>query len=78
MADKKKIPVTHIDSTVPVPVRTNISYPLKVLDVGESFLFPLSKRGSLQSRVSRVKAETGREFTVKKVDSLNGRVWRVK
>lgn len=71
-----KIPVTSIDTAVPVPERGR--YPLELLEVGESFLFPVSKRGSVQARASRMKAESDKSFTIKKMDELNCRVWRTK
>jgi hypothetical protein len=73
---KRQIPVVTIDTAVPIPGRA--SYPLEALKVGESFLFPVSKRTSVQSRVSRLKREQGLEFTVKKMDNDNCRVWRTK
>lgn len=72
----RKIDIVTIDTGVPVPIRAN--YPLEDLKVGESFLFPLKKRSSVQSLASRLKADEGREFTVKKVDEDNCRVWRTK
>lgn len=71
-----KVDVVTIDTGVPVPARAH--YPLEDLKVGESFLFPLKKRSSVQSLASRLKADEGREFTVKKMDADNCRVWRTK
>jgi hypothetical protein len=73
---KKTIPVVSIDSGIPAPERA--SYPYDSLQVGDSFLFPVSKRGSVQSRVNRMKREQGKEFTVKKMDKDTCRVWRIK
>lgn len=72
-----KIPVTTIDTGVPIPDSV-VNYPLKDLDVGDSFVFPKEKRASVQSKASLVKKETGREFTVSKIDDTNCRIWRVK
>lgn len=78
MGEKIQIPVTSIDTGVPVPDDARAFYPLKELKVNESFLFPLSKRSSVQSRVSRIKADTAKEFIVKKIDEKHARVWRTK
>lgn len=71
-----KIPVTTIDTGVPVPERVN--YPIRELKVGESFVFPLEKRKIVQSRASVIKTDTGREFTVKKMNDETARIWRTK
>lgn len=71
-----KIPIVTIDSGVPTPARAH--YPIEQLKVGESFLFPANKRASVQARASRIKADTGREYTVKKMDKDNCRIWRIK
>lgn len=70
-----KIDVITIDSGVPVPLGR---YPILELKVGDSFLFPISKRPSVQSRANKIKSETGREFTVKKMDEDSCRIWRTK
>jgi hypothetical protein len=74
-----KIEVVSVDSGVPIPEElTRQSWPILQLGVGESFQFPLEKRGSVQSLVSRAKKATEREFIVKKMDMDTGRVWRTK
>lgn len=72
----KKIPVTSIDTGIPVPERA--TYPLNELKVGESFLFPVKKRGSVQTRVSSIKSISDKDFTIKKMDEETCRVWRTK
>ena len=66
-----KVPVVTIDTGVPIPEK--VSYPLKDLEVGESFVFPANKRSSVSARASRI---TGKEFTIKKQDEATCRVWR--
>ena len=73
---KKQIPVVSIDTSVPIPERA--IYPLAQLEVGDSFLFPADKRGSVQTRASKVKRDTGREFVVRKINKDECRIWRTK
>lgn len=76
MTEKKSIPVVTIDTAVPIPERA--SYPLDSLEVGESFVVSEDKRTSVQSRTTKVKAATGKEFTVRKTKAGEVRVWRTK
>lgn len=73
---KTTIPVSTIDSSIPIPDRGK--YPLEQLEVGESFVVTEDRRQSVQSRASRVKASTGKVFTVRKTVPGEVRVWRVK
>jgi hypothetical protein len=75
---KQAIPVYQIDSGVPIPIGKYTRIPLYDLEVGDSFLFPFAKRSSVQSLASRIKRDTGKEYTIKKMDSENCRVWRTK
>ena len=72
------IDVEHkFDKGVPVPVRIG-SNPLKSMKVGESFTFPKNERNSYQSNASRVKRETGKEYTIRLTDADECRIWRIK
>ena len=73
---KKRIEVVQIDKGVEVPITVRL--PLDTMDVGDSILIPLSRRDYVQSRMSKLKAETGIEYTAKKVSDTEIRVWRVK
>lgn len=66
-----------VDTGVPVPVRT-MAVPVGELGVGESVLFPIEKRPTVQSRASKLKKSRGMEFTIKKVSDTECRVWRTK
>lgn len=66
-----------IDSGVPVPVRT-AQVPIKDLKVGDSILFNIDSRAKVQARASTLKRTQGKEFTVKKVNNTEARVWRTK
>lgn len=70
-----KIEVYQIDNGVPVP--GTALPPIRQLGVGESILFTLDKRNSVQSFASRLKRETGWKFKIQKQDENNARVWRV-
>lgn len=71
------IEVYQIDSSVPMPQKGTSLPPIRTLEVGESILFPLTKRNMVQSLASRVKRETGRKFKVQKQDEQSARVWRI-
>lgn len=77
MADKP--PVYKIDSNVPVPdIKDRAEpVPLSTLEPGESILFPLSRRRTVQTHASRLKTTAGKVFTIKKVDADSARIWRV-
>lgn len=74
----RNIPIYQVDSGVPIPQERLEQLPLEKLEVGESFLFPLAKRRSVQTVASRMKKEKGKEFTVRKMDENNARIWRTK
>jgi hypothetical protein len=66
-----------IEDNVPIPVRRSwSSIPIEQLKVGQSIQFPLEKRASVQTVASRAAKETGRKFTVRKVNDSEARVWR--
>lgn len=71
-----KIPVVSIDTGVPIPENDRLEYPLSQLEVGESFVFPVDKRPSVQSKASKMKRDTGREFVVRKQSPELCRIWR--
>ena len=73
----REIPVISIDSGVPVPEGAGQRFPVDKLEVGESILFPLVKRKSVSSIANRLKRQTGKKFTVKKMDDKHARIWRV-
>lgn len=75
----KNIPVFQIDRDVPVPdIKDRAEpIPLSTLEPGESILFPLSRRRTVQTHASRLKTTTGKVFTIKKVDNNNARIWRL-
>lgn len=70
----KQIGVYQIDSGVPVP---GTKAPLDQLKVGESFVIPIDRRRSVATVASRMKHETGKSFTIRKIDDENIRIWRV-
>ena len=71
------IEVYEVDTAVPIP-EARQRMPLNSLEVGESFLFPLSKRASVQTLTSKLKRDKDKEFVVKKQDNEVARVWRTK
>lgn len=66
----------RVEDGIPVPVSVgSTSIPLRELQVGQSILFPRSRRAYIQTKASRLKKE-GMKFTVRTVDDKNCRVWR--
>lgn len=79
----RQIGVYIVEDNVEIPdvadtIREYALPPLSVLDVGESVMFPMELRKSVQTTASRIKKANGREFVVRKVDTENVRVWRTK
>lgn len=71
----KNIPVYTVDSGVPPPDAKHV--PLESLEVGDSMLFPLARRNTVQTLASRIKSKSGKEFTIKKIDENTARIWRL-
>lgn len=79
MKERENIKV-KVDKNVPVPT-DRAAYgeiPIKDLEVGESIVFPATRRSGVQSNASRVKKATGKEFTIRKVNPTDCRIWRTK
>jgi hypothetical protein len=81
----KQIGVYTIDEDVEIPDSRAIDRtkeyslpPLAALEVGQSVLFPLELRKSVQTTASRIKKVDGKDFVVRKVDTDSARVWRTK
>lgn len=72
----KRVEVVTVNTGVPIPEHYE-RYPFDQLGVGDSFEFKLSKRSSVQSRVSRLNQKGERQFIVRKIDDTTGGVWRV-
>lgn len=70
----KRIPITNIESGVPLP--SSVKYPFDKLEVGDSFLVPISKRTSTSSAATKYGQRTNTKFVIRKVDDNNIRVWR--
>lgn len=74
----RKIRVATIDSGIPIPDKYSFTDLIGRLEVGESFQFNSKNRRSVASIASKIAKEQGRQFTVRKVDENNTRVWRQK
>lgn len=72
---KRKIPVVSIESGHPVP-DTLMSYPFGQMNVGDSFLIPISKRSTVASAATKFGERNNMKFLVRKIDKENLRVWR--
>lgn len=68
------MPEYKVDKNIEMPKRV----PLESMEVGESFEFPKSKRQSIATMASKLKRETGKEFTIKQQDEESARIWRLK
>lgn len=75
----KKIEVFTIDTHVPIPEHQADwgTLPLGRMKVGDSFLFPVTQRGTVQSKASLLKRRDGNKFTVKQVSEDECRIWKV-
>lgn len=68
--------VVPVDSKkVPIPQQL-LKYPFATMKVGDSFTVSIKDRKNVSARASRVGAETGKKFTVRKIDENTLRVWR--
>lgn len=52
--------------------------PLWPMEVNDSFVAPVSDKGTWYTRTTRFKQRTGRVFTVRKLNDKEIRVWRIK
>lgn len=66
--------VHEIEKAIPIPENR---IRLSDMEVGDSILFDISVRPTVSSNASRLKLKTGRDFTIRKVDEDNCRVWRI-
>lgn len=71
-----KAVVYEIDSEHPVPTGRATKYPFSLMEVGDSFVLPISKRHNIQARISKIKKETGKVFVIRKMSPTTCRVWR--
>ncbi len=58
-----------------------LKYPIRLLEVGQSFSFPRDKLVRMRTNVCRIQNSTGRKFTCRNVTEGGkelARVWRVK
>lgn len=76
----KKIHVYNVDKDVPLPPKRQDvlgQYALRELEVGESILFPVADRTRVSVAASTLKKKTGKDFTIRIVDTDSARIWRV-
>lgn len=71
-----KATIYQVDSELPVPVGRATKYPFDSMEVGDSFSFPIVERANIQSRISKLKKDTGKVFAIRKMDIGVARVWR--
>jgi len=71
----------EIEKNVPVQPKyfgRGISYPLQNMEIGDSFLAPITKLKSLYAWCSNYGKKHGKKFTVRTVSPDEVRVWRIK
>lgn len=66
-----------IEHGVPIPQNWQ-RWPLRDMEVGDSFLFPTVDRHKVGALMSILKRDTGKHFIQRKVNDTQSRVWRVK
>lgn len=74
----KKIPVISVDSAVPFPENEKFKYPWASMEIGDSFVFPTRKRGSVASSATKYGQRTGTKFAIRKISGEESRIWRTK
>ena len=71
----------EVEDGIPVPAKIRSKYPIKQLELGQSFMIPSSELSptqisSIRQATTKFAKETGRKFTVRKTDG-GLRVWRI-
>lgn len=69
------IEVYQVDSAVPLPDGKQ-PLPLRQLNIGESFVFPIERRASISSMATIFGKKTDRKFTIRKEGDNLCRIWR--
>lgn len=73
----KRIPVIHVDTDIPIP-QPLAAYPIRIMNVGDSMLIPGPFRSRVASNASHLKKRKGFEYTIRKAEAGNFRIWRIK
>ena len=69
----------EIEKNIPLPKnKQNYKYPLRELEVGESFTIPLIQKAIVAAHMSHIKHQSGKVFTLRTIDKETVRVWRTK
>jgi hypothetical protein len=66
-----------IESNIPVPMALLGRTPLSYMEVGDSFVAPITDRAKIASTMTRLKNKYGMSFTSRSIDEKNIRVWRL-
>ena len=68
-----------IEKNIPFPTRGKSKYPIKELEVGDSFLVDASQRPSITAMLCRIyRNDPDKRYTTRTVSAGKIRVWRVK
>lgn len=72
-----------IEKNVPLPDNDRrpgpeTIYPLREMEINDSFVLPIHLRDSVSSIATRLKSKSGLAFTIRKIDADTVRVWRTK
>lgn len=69
----------EFDKGIPIPVMNRrIASPLHSMKVGDSFKFDKELRNNYQSSASRIKRDSGKEYTIQVTTDDACRIWRIK
>lgn len=68
-----------IEKNVPLPRKCQraIKYPLADMEVGDSFVVPLSERQRVTNTAHMFAKRNGGKFASRKIDAETARIWRV-
>lgn len=70
----------NVEQGVPIPAKRvgATTPPIREMAVGDSIVFKIEIRNSVQSIASRIKRVEGKEFTTSKISDTQCRIWRTK
>jgi hypothetical protein len=71
----------EVEKGVPIPTQRMmagmIKYPLGQMEVGDSFLFDVGDRKRVTNAAASYGKTSGRRFTVRTINTIEGRCWRI-
>lgn len=69
--------IIKIDKDVPLVGDRRINWPMRIMEVGDSFEIPDKRLNTVKSLCNRVAKNKGKKFTVRKQENGKYRCWRI-